>query len=320
MYFYIKDLNIVDKESDIAFYAGFLAASFSFAQFITSLFWGWLSDRIGRKPVLLTGLFGNSITMLVFGLSKNYYLALISRIFCGALNGNLGVVKSSIAEITDDTNSPAAFGLFNITWAMGSLFGPILGGFLANPATTMPSIFGSCKFLIEYPYFLPPFVSALISCVGFVLSLFCLPETSRITSYRAISDEPVSPIPNNRQSFVTHKLSTSFANLTNTASRSASVSKYNEVNKLIKCSVSTLVVGPSILDEEKEESGANVEINCLDQRSWTSLLIFLYTLLAFGNSIIDEIYNIWTAEKPSDGGLGFSSGDIGLSLTVIYLL
>jgi len=176
MYFFIKDLNIADKPSDIAYYAGFHAASFSFAQFFTSLFWGWLSDKFGRKQVLLVGLFGNAVCMISFGFAKTYKVALISRIFSGALNGNLGVVKSSIAEVTDETNSARAFGLFNITWAMGSLLGPVLGGFLANPATSMPFIFKSCTFLVSYPYFLPPFVSSLVSLCGFVFSLFFLPE------------------------------------------------------------------------------------------------------------------------------------------------
>jgi MFS family permease len=86
---------------------------------MTVLHWSRLSDRIGRKPVLLIGLFGLTISMLFVGLSKSFWALVLSRMLCGALNGNTGVTKSAMGEITDSTNVAQAFALMPITWSVG---------------------------------------------------------------------------------------------------------------------------------------------------------------------------------------------------------
>lgn len=102
VYFMVKDFGIIP--SQIGYYVGFLASSFSFAQLLTSFWWGWLSDRIGRRPVLLIGLVGNAFSLLLFGLSHSLTWAILTRTMSGLLNGNIGVAKSVIGEITDSTN------------------------------------------------------------------------------------------------------------------------------------------------------------------------------------------------------------------------
>jgi MFS family permease len=76
--------------NDASFYAGILIASFSLAEAFTSMFWGGLSDRLGRKPILLTGLVGTVLSLLVVGFSTSFTMALCGRILGGALNGNIG--------------------------------------------------------------------------------------------------------------------------------------------------------------------------------------------------------------------------------------
>lgn len=66
--------------------------------------WGRLSDRIGRKPVILFGIFGMAMSSALFGLSTTYVGLIISRALAGGLSGNIGVMKSAIGEITDSTN------------------------------------------------------------------------------------------------------------------------------------------------------------------------------------------------------------------------
>jgi MFS family permease len=85
--------------------------------------WGRLSDKIGRKPVLLIGLFGGALSMICFGLSKTFGMLLLSRGLEGALNGNVGVIKSMLGEITDETNMAQAFAFIPICWAAGSTIG-----------------------------------------------------------------------------------------------------------------------------------------------------------------------------------------------------
>ena len=85
------------------------------------MFWGSLSDHIGRRPVILIGLSGNFVSYLIFGLSKNFYMALIARSINGLLNGNVGVSKSIMGEVTDNTNRARAFALLPLGWNLGAI-------------------------------------------------------------------------------------------------------------------------------------------------------------------------------------------------------
>lgn len=77
VYFMVRDFHITTNEKDIGVYVGLLASSFCFAQLFTSLPWGWISDRYGRRPVILFGLVGNAITCAFFGASKSFVFAVL---------------------------------------------------------------------------------------------------------------------------------------------------------------------------------------------------------------------------------------------------
>lgn len=83
----IKSFNITSDDRQIAMYAGMVTSAFAFAEFSTGVLWGKLSDRIGRKPVLLTGLAGTGVSMLVFGFAPSLPVALLGRALGGILNG-----------------------------------------------------------------------------------------------------------------------------------------------------------------------------------------------------------------------------------------
>jgi len=87
IYHMVKDFNLTDDESQISFYAGMVTSAFTFAEFSTSVFWGRLSDKVGRKPVLLMGMAGTGLSVLVFGFSPNLQVALLARALGGFLNG-----------------------------------------------------------------------------------------------------------------------------------------------------------------------------------------------------------------------------------------
>jgi len=73
----------------VGYYAGLIDSLYYVAEAATVLQWGRISDRIGRKPVLLIGLMGSALSMLCFGLSRTFTALVISRCFCGVLNGNV---------------------------------------------------------------------------------------------------------------------------------------------------------------------------------------------------------------------------------------
>jgi MFS family permease len=86
-YYMIKDFHITEDEGSISMYVGMVTSSFAFAECISGIFWGRLSDRIGRKKVLLGGLFGTGLSMILFGFAKSLPMALVARALGGLLNG-----------------------------------------------------------------------------------------------------------------------------------------------------------------------------------------------------------------------------------------
>jgi MFS family permease len=94
----IKRFHVGD-EQDAAFYAGLLISSFSLAEALMGMYWGGVSDRIGRKPVLLLGCVGTMLSLITVGLASNIWVALIGRAFGGLLNGNIGVIQTMVGEL-----------------------------------------------------------------------------------------------------------------------------------------------------------------------------------------------------------------------------
>ena len=89
----------VGSEDEASTYAGILISAFSLAEALTGFYWGGLSDRIGRKPVLLLGCAGTMLSLLVPGLAPNYWIALMGRALGGMLNGSIGVIQTMVGEL-----------------------------------------------------------------------------------------------------------------------------------------------------------------------------------------------------------------------------
>jgi MFS family permease len=140
LFFMIRDFHLTDDEKKIGRYAGFLASSFSFAQFFSGtpsytsilsigLPWGRLSDSYGRKPMIICGLLGTVSATLVFGFSTSFTQALLARTGAGLLNGNVGVIRTMVAEmVVERAHQARAFSVMPVVWSLGSILGPILGG------------------------------------------------------------------------------------------------------------------------------------------------------------------------------------------------
>jgi len=174
----IEDLGYTGHRLGV--YAGGLAASFSGSQFLSSYLWGKISDKFGRKPSVVIGTLGAAVGMLIFGLSKSYTQAVIGRCIAGLLNGNIGVVKSFLTEITDDSNRGAAFSYMSVAWALGTILGPLIGGLLCRPAVTYPGTFSNDSFFGKYPYFLPVLVCCIGNIISAIMALCYMTETRNI--------------------------------------------------------------------------------------------------------------------------------------------
>lgn len=86
-YFMVDSFGIAKNPSEISMYVGMVTSAFAFMECMSGIFWGRLSDKIGRKKVLLGGLFGTGLSMLLFGFAKNLAMALFARALGGLLNG-----------------------------------------------------------------------------------------------------------------------------------------------------------------------------------------------------------------------------------------
>lgn len=161
----------------LGIYAGMLAATFSGAQFCSSILWGIISDKYGRKFALLSGVFGAAIGMVIFGTAKTYFQAIIGRALCGFLSGNLGIIKSFLTEFTDKTNRSKAFSMWSLASTCGNIVGPLLGGYLCRPTEKFPTYFSQDGIFGIYPYFLPCLVVVLLDVLTSIFCFFAMTET-----------------------------------------------------------------------------------------------------------------------------------------------
>ncbi|KAI0752769.1 MFS general substrate transporter [Daedaleopsis nitida] len=168
-------------EKKVGYYAGLIESIFFATEALFVFQWSRLSDHIGRKPVLLIGFAGMSVSMVCFGLSRTFWGLVASRSLVGALNGNVGVMKSMIGELTDETNIAQAFAFIPAAWATGTTIGPIMGGQLSKPHNRWPSVF-SHSFWIKFPYFLPCAAAAAYSVFSFTITALFMKERHRPSS------------------------------------------------------------------------------------------------------------------------------------------
>ena len=140
---------------------GVLVASFSLAQLVFAPVWGRLSDRIGRKPVLLISLFGTAIGSLLTGVAGSILLLFLGRIVDGASGASVSVAQAAVADVAPAKDRARLMGLLGAAFGVGFVAGPAIGalGALVSPR-------------------LPFFIAAAISFVNALLAIKRLPETS----------------------------------------------------------------------------------------------------------------------------------------------
>lgn len=177
VYFLCRDLLPGVREEDLGYYVGLLVACFPLGQFISGTGWGRYADRAGRRRVLLLGLFFNSISIAVFGMSVSFPMAVLTRFTAGLLNGNVAAAKSHCGTLAEDVaneNRSKIYSVMGLAFGLGGVLGPLGGGLLCRPADKYPEVFPPDSLFGDFPYLLPALVSVLVTLVGWVVGFFVL--------------------------------------------------------------------------------------------------------------------------------------------------
>ena len=159
------------------FVIGLLAASYSAMQFVFAPLLGSLSDRVGRRPVLVLSLAGSVVAWTVFGLASALWLLFLSRMLAGAMGGNLSTAQAYVADVTPPERRAAALGYIGAAFGVGFIFGPGLGAVLSFDATvaTVDSVVPAAIPITRFS--LPSFAAAFASLCGVVVAVLFLPES-----------------------------------------------------------------------------------------------------------------------------------------------
>ncbi|KAI1131845.1 MFS general substrate transporter [Nemania abortiva] len=165
-------------EKDVAKWAGATSAVFSVAQSMTAVAWGRASDTFGRKPAIMTGLLCTMTLFIIWGLSTSLKMAIIVRGLQGACNGNVGIIRTMVAEMVQDRElQPKAFSIMPLVWSIGSVFGPAFGGLFAKPTQQLPGLFGDSYFFKKFPFALPNLMAAVVFLISVTTAALFLKET-----------------------------------------------------------------------------------------------------------------------------------------------
>ena len=157
---------------------GWLMASFSIMQFVCAPVWGKLSDRIGRRPVLMVGLVASVVFYTLFGIAtvmQSLVLLFVGRIGAGVAGATISTAHAYIADTTTLENRPKGMALIGLAFGMGFTFGPLLG-YLA--------LWGTGPGDPPAPW--PGYVAAGLSAVALLMAIFMLPESRTPESASAV--------------------------------------------------------------------------------------------------------------------------------------
>ena len=140
---------------------GALVAIDSLLTFLLAPAWGRLSDRIGRRPVLLIGLAGSAVSYLVFGLAGSFVALALSRVISGATGATVHVAQAYLADVTPPERRSHAMGLIGAAFGLGFTIGPAIGASASAHGDALPG-----------------FIAAGIAAINFLLAWAGLPETA----------------------------------------------------------------------------------------------------------------------------------------------
>jgi DHA1 family multidrug resistance protein-like MFS transporter len=172
----VMPVMIIDSGAE-QFHFYVMIAAYSVASFLLSPVWGGLSDRLGRRPVLMAGMIGFGFSFIIFGMADGHLgFMYVSRIVGGLFSGAItACAVAYVADITSEEKRTRAMGLVGMSIGLGFIFGPAIGGILSELGTSIPF-----------------FTAAAVSFLTFIIALRWLPESLRKDQMKQLSAEQPS--------------------------------------------------------------------------------------------------------------------------------
>jgi len=173
---YLEELTGADI-GEAAVDGGWLLLVYSAMQFLFAPLIGNLSDRFGRRPVLLASVLTFALDNLICALATSYWMLFIGRSLAGISGASFGTASAYIADVSDDENRAKNFGLIGIAFGTGFALGPVIGGFLGELGPRVP-FYGA----------------AALSFLNFIMGVFLLPETLAPANRRRFEWHRANPL------------------------------------------------------------------------------------------------------------------------------
>lgn len=165
------------SETFVNEYYGYFVSVYALMQLLMSPLLGALSDRFGRRPVLLVSLLGAGLDYIMMAFAPTLTLLFIGRIISGLSGAGITVATSYIADVSDDSNRAANFGMIGAAFGLGFIFGPLIGGLLGSLGAHLPFL-----------------AAAALNLLNFAFGYFVLPESLPVESRRAVDLKRLNPL------------------------------------------------------------------------------------------------------------------------------
>ncbi|MEM9026532.1 MAG: MFS transporter, partial [Verrucomicrobiota bacterium] len=163
-----------DSFRSVVFFGGVLGSIYAFLQFFSSPIWGALSDRFGRRPIMIITVGGWALSHLLWIFSARFEMLLVARVFSGLMAGNVGVATAIVADITSPEQRSKSMALIGVALGLGFIIGPAIGGLTAGWSLG-PGTAGS--WIGINPFSAPALIACICSSLSFLWIVLKLPET-----------------------------------------------------------------------------------------------------------------------------------------------